>query len=210
MSSYAAAERAELVAALQAVPPGAPTLCAGWTALDLAAHVVARERRPDSTPGLLVPLLAPWAERVRAGYARTPYPELIQLIADGPPVISLFAIPGVDAVANFVEFLIHTEDVRRAQPGWTPRVLPPAEQDAVWTALRRTGRWAYRRCPVGVVLATPDGRRHSVGAHDPQVTLTGEPAELLLHSSGRGEHARIEVEGPDDAVRRFQAVKLGL
>jgi uncharacterized protein (TIGR03085 family) len=210
MSSYAAAERAELVAALQAVPPGAPTLCAGWTALDLAAHVVARERRPDSAPGLLVPLLAGWTERVRAGYARRPYPELIQLIAAGPPITSPFAIPGVDAAANFVEYLIHTEDVRRAQPGWQPRELTPGEQDAVWGALGRTARWAYRRSPVGVVLATPDGRRHAIGTADPQVTLTGEPVELQLHASGRGEHALVEVDGPDDAVRRFQAVTLGL
>jgi uncharacterized protein (TIGR03085 family) len=210
MSSYAAAERATLAAALQAVPPSAPTLCEGWSALDLAAHIVARERRPDSGPGLLVPAFASWTERVRAGYARRPYPELIQLIAQGPPWSSPFAIPGVDAAVNLTEFFVHTEDVRRAQPGWEPRDLEPGEQDAIWTGLARMGRLMFRRSPVGVVLTTPDGREHAIGTGQPQVTLRGEPAELLLHAVGRGEHARVTLDGPDDALRSFQAVKLGL
>jgi len=210
VSSHAAAERAALVTALQAVPAGAPTLCEGWTALDLAAHVVARERRADSTPGLLIPALAPWTERVRAGYAGRPYPELIQLIADGPPWTSLFAIPAVDAAANFSEFLIHTEDVRRAGPGWQPRELDGAERDAVWTGLRRSGRLMFRRSPVAVVLATPDGRRHAVGGEGPHVTLTGDPVELLLHASGRGEHAHVEISGSADAIQRFRQARLGL
>src|SRR5579859_4160339 len=37
--------------------PEAPTLCEGWLAADLAAHLVVRERRPDSGPGLVGPPL---------------------------------------------------------------------------------------------------------------------------------------------------------
>ena len=33
----------------------APTLCEGWSTADLAAHLVVRERRPDSGPGLVWP-----------------------------------------------------------------------------------------------------------------------------------------------------------
>ena len=196
--------------ALEDVPATAGTLCAGWTALDLAAHVVARERRPDSTPGLVLPLLAGWTDRVRAGYARRPYPELIRLIAEGPPRTSLFALPGVDAAANLTEFLVHTEDVRRAQPGWTPRDLDPGLREAVWTGLRRSGRLLLRRCPVGVVLATDGGRRHVARTGDPAVTLTGAPEELLLLVAGRSGHARVEVTGPDDAVAAFRRAPLGL
>ena len=210
MGSHAAAQRAELVTALQAVPPGAPTLCSGWTALDLAAHLVARERRPDSTPGLMIPALAGWTDRVRGTYARRPYPELIDLIAGGPPWTSLFALPGVDAAANLTEFVIHTEDVRRAQPGWEPRELDGELRDALWTSLRRSARLFFRRAPVAIVLARPDGQQLAVGGGGPHVRVTGEPEELLLLAGGRRDHARLEVDGPDDAVRRFQEMHLGL
>jgi len=212
--SHAAAERVELVRALQSVPPGAPTLCEGWTALDLAAHLVARERRPDSGPGLIVPALAWWTDRVRAGYARRPYPELIDLVASGPPRTSFFAVPGVDAALNFVEFLVHTEDVRRAQPEWEPRDLDPELREAVWSGLRRQGRLYFRRSPVGVVLVRPDGAELTFGPRDAdpgtRVRLTGEPAELLLLATGRRRHARVTVDGDPDAVRRFEDAHLGL
>lgn len=212
MASFAAEQRAELVAALRAVPASAPTLCEGWTALDLAAHVVARERRPDSTPGLLVHALAGWTDRVRAGYALRPYPEVIQLVADGPPVLSVFAIPGVDAAANLGEFLIHTEDVRRAQPGWAPRPLRDDVRDAVWNGLRRGSRLYFRRTPVRLVLARPDGQEIVVGQgrSGPGVRLAGEPEELLLLASGRRAHARVSVDGPAEAVQQFTAMRLGL
>src|SRR5689334_6927919 len=88
-----ALERARLADALEAAGPAAPTLCAGWTALDLAAHLAARERRPDSTPGLLLRPLAGWTEHVRAGYARRPFAELVHLVRTGPPPTSPFALP---------------------------------------------------------------------------------------------------------------------
>lgn len=217
MVSHAAAERAEFVAALQAVPAGAPTLCAGWTALDLAAHVVARERRPDSTPGLMIPALAGWTDRVRNGYARRPYPELIELVAGGPPRTSLFALPGVDAAANFGEFLIHTEDVRRAQPGWEPRDLDADRREAAWSAVRRGSRLYFRKVPVALVLARPDGAdgtEIAAGARNAAdgepVRVVGEPEELLLLAAGRRTHARVTVTGHPDAVRLFEATPLSL
>jgi uncharacterized protein (TIGR03085 family) len=222
VTSYAARERAELVAALRAVPENAPTLCAGWTARDLAAHLVARERRPDSTPGLLVPALARWTERVRAGYARRPYLELIDLIASGPPLTSPFALPGVDAAANLAEHLVHVEDVRRAQPGWAPRELDPAEQEAIWASLRSRGRMFFRSAPATIVLARPGdpagpgcpdgatGEGATVAGQGPEVTITGEPLELLLYAFGRREQAVVELTGPDNAVAAVQEMKLGI
>lgn len=209
MTTFAAVERTHLVEALRAVPADGPTLCEGWTAQDLAAHLVARERRPDSGPGLMLPALAGWTERVRSGYARRPYSELIDLIASGPPWTSPFALPGVDATVNFTEHLIHTEDVRRAEPGWIPRELPADELEAIWKSLRSRGRLLFRSAPVAVVLALPDGRRQAVAGDGPHVTLTGDPMELLLYASGRTGHALVEVTGPDDAVRRFTQMRLG-
>ena len=57
MTSHSAAEREALADALASAGPDAPTLCEGWTAHDLAAHLIAREHRPDSTPGIYANML---------------------------------------------------------------------------------------------------------------------------------------------------------
>ena len=41
-----------------------------------------------------------------------------------PGRLSPFALPGVDKLLNTTEYVVHHEDVRRAQPGWEPRALP--------------------------------------------------------------------------------------
>ena len=41
-------ERAALCDTLAAVGAEAPTLCEGWLTADLAAHLLAREKRPDA------------------------------------------------------------------------------------------------------------------------------------------------------------------
>src|ERR1700735_4322129 len=46
-------ERATLCDLLVELGPDAPTLCEGWTTADMAAHLVVRERRPDSGTGLV-------------------------------------------------------------------------------------------------------------------------------------------------------------
>ena len=58
-------ERQTLCDLLVELGPEAPTLCAGWATADLAAHLVVRERRPDSGPGLVWPPLAGHTDKVR-------------------------------------------------------------------------------------------------------------------------------------------------
>src|SRR3954465_14194619 len=114
MSRYAQIERAALADALLAVGPSAPTLCEGWTTSDLAAHVVARDRRPDAAPGVMIKALSGWTERVRIGYRdRHTFGALVGIVRETPKW-SLAAIGPFDEVINAVEFFIHTEDVRRA------------------------------------------------------------------------------------------------
>ena len=48
------AERAALCDLFVQVGPAAPTLCEGWATYDLAAHLVIRERKPLSGPGLVM------------------------------------------------------------------------------------------------------------------------------------------------------------
>ncbi|WP_298802935.1 TIGR03085 family metal-binding protein [uncultured Pseudokineococcus sp.] len=204
-----ATERAALVAELRRCGPDAPTLCAGWSARDLAAHLVVRERRPDAALGLVLPPVAGHAERVRAGLASRPFADLVDLVASGPPRLSPFALPGVDRAVNTGEHFVHAEDLRRAgdEPA-PPRDLPAEVRRALWAGLRGRAVLLYRRSPVGVVLETPEGRvvarRAPEGAGT--VVLRGDVGEVLLHSFGREAVARVEVEGSPEDVRALAGV----
>jgi uncharacterized protein (TIGR03085 family) len=209
-ASHSAQERAALADALAAAGSDAPTLCTGWTARDLAAHLVARERRPDSAPGILVPALSGWTERVRRDYARRPFEHLVDRFRSGPPALSWAALPGVDSATNLTEHFVHCEDVRRAAPGWAPRELPPERQEALWRVLRGRGRWFFRKSPVGVRLADLGGQEVTARDREPVVVVRGAPAELVLFAFGRKEHAEVALEGPEDAVARLRATELGV
>jgi uncharacterized protein (TIGR03085 family) len=109
-------ERAALVETMRTVGPEAPTLCGDWTTRDLTAHLVVREGRLDATPGIAVPFLAGYTEKVRRQAAEsTDWEVLLDKVASGPPLYSPFKI--FDPVANMGEMFIHHEDVRRAQVG---------------------------------------------------------------------------------------------
>ncbi|MFF4352373.1 TIGR03085 family metal-binding protein [Streptomyces sp. NPDC001530] len=211
MSTHAKRERLLLADLLEAVGPDAPTLCEGWNTRDLAAHVVVRERRADAAGGILIKQLAPRLERVMAEFAEKPYEELIQLIRTGPPRFSPFSLKQIDEASNTIEFYVHTEDVRRAQPDWTPRELDPVFQDALWSRLERTARLTGRGAPTGLVLRRPDGQTAVAHRGTPVVTVTGEPSELLLFAYGRQKVADVELEGDKDAIATLHETKqLGL
>jgi len=210
MSTHAKRERLLLADLLEAAGPQAPTLCDGWTARDLAAHVVVRERRMDAAGGIVLGVLRNRLERVQAEFAAKPYEELIQLIRTGPPRVSPFGLKQLDEAANTVEFYIHAEDVRRAQPDWSQRELDPVFADVLWSRTEKTARLMGRRSPVGLVLRRPDGRTAVAHKGIPVVTVTGEPGELLLFSAGRQDAARVDIDGDKDAVTRVRTAELGV
>lgn len=207
MTTHAQRERLLLADLLESTGPDAPTLCDGWRTRDLAAHVVVRERRGDAAAGIVVPRLAERLERVRGEYAQRPYAELIRLIRTGPPRLSPFALKQLDEASNTVEFYVHTEDVRRAQPDWTPRELDGVFQDALWSRLERSARLMGRGTPTGLVLRRPDGQTAVAHRGTPVVTVTGEPSELLLFSYGRQDAADVQLEGEKDAVAKLHETK---
>ena len=204
---YARDERLALSARLDQAGPRQPTLCQGWTTLDLAAHLVLREHRPDAGLGLLGGPLAAHTRRVQRRLAgRMPYPWLVQMFRAGPPRFSLFALPGADERANVVEYFVHHEDVRRAQPGWEPRKIDPGLTEVLWARLRMA-RFMLRKAPVGVELARDDKPepagsrvRITAKARTPVVTVTGAPAELTLWVFGRTAAARVRLDGGEDAI----------
>jgi uncharacterized protein (TIGR03085 family) len=207
MSTHAKRERLLLADLLEASGPDAPTLCEGWTTRDLAAHLVVRERRPDAAGGIVIKQLAPRLERVMDEMRAKPYEELIQLIRTGPPRFSPFSLKQIDEASNTVEFYVHTEDVRRAQPDWTPRELDAVFQDTLWSRLERMARMLGRGAPTGLVLRRPDGQTAVAHRGTPVVTVTGEPAELLMFAHGRQGAARVELDGDVDAIAKARGTK---
>ncbi|WP_043675285.1 TIGR03085 family metal-binding protein [Streptomyces xylophagus] len=207
MSTFAKRERLLLADLLETTGPDAPTLCEGWQTRDLAAHVVVRERRADAAGGIMIKQLAPRLERVMTEFAAKPYEELIQLIRTGPPRFSPFQLKQLDEASNTVEFYVHTEDVRRAQPEWTPRELDPVFQDALWSRLERMARLMGRTAPTGLVLRRPDGQTAVAHKGAPVVTVTGEPSELLMFAHGRQSVAKVELDGDENAIAKLQEAK---
>lgn len=205
MTTLAQDERARLADELEAAGPDAPTLCTGWTARDLAAHVVVRERRPDAAPGIRIGRLAGHTRAVQADVAAsTPWPDLLAKVRQRSP----FLVGPMDDWFNTTEFFVHTEDVRRAQPGWTTLPVDGRREGVLWRVLRRTGRAFFRNATVGVVLQLPDGRTHTVRDGSPAATITGPASELLLYAYGRRGVARVEVTGDTAAVRALRGTDL--
>jgi uncharacterized protein (TIGR03085 family) len=207
---YSRDERLALCATLEQVGPDAETLCAGWTARDLAAHLVLRERRLDAAAGIPGGPLAGYTARVQRRLAeRTPFAELIETIRTGPPKLSIYGVPGLDERINTVEFFIHHEDVRRGQPDWKPRDLPGGLSDELWGRLK-LARFLLRKVRVGVEYAREDGSagdgaapsyRMPIHRGTPVVTVIGTPAELTLFTAGRRGAARVRMDGTDAAVQ---------
>lgn len=211
MSTHAKRERLLLAELLETAGPDAPTLCEGWRTRDLAAHVVVRERRLDAAGGIVLGALRDRMERVQEEFAAKPYEELIQLIRTEPPKMSPYGIKQLDEAANTVEFFVHAEDVRRAQPDWTPRELDPVFENALWSRLEKAARLLGRKAPVGLVLRRADGQTAVARRGTPVVTVTGEPSELTLFTFGRQDTARVELEGDKDAVARLHEMgQLGM
>lgn len=213
MTAFARAERDALCDLLLEVGPDAPTLCEGWDARDLAAHLVVRERRPDASVGIIVPAMAGWTQKVQDDAARRPFPTLVEQVRSGPPVYSPFRLPGVDEQANLFEYLVHHEDVRRATPGWEPREIDPEMADLLWARLGRSGRLLWGKVPGGVVLHRTSTDPAVAPAHvrpgSDGVTITGDVVELVMHGFGRSE-AHVTVTGSDAAVAAYEGARRGL
>ena len=210
-------ERLALCASLEQTGPAAPTLCDGWTALDLAAHLVLRERRPDAGAGIMIGPLAGYTKRVQQGLTmKESFEGLVGAIRNGPPRMSFFSLPGVDERANLVEFFVHHEDIRRGTPGWAERKVTPALSEALWGRLGMA-RFILRKAPVGVELVRDDistdpgqGRvRITAKARTPVVTVTGPPGELALWTSGRRDAAQERLDGTEAAVRTLSGFRWG-
>src|SRR5437764_9228951 len=190
-----AQERRELCDLLDELGPSVPTLLEGWTAHDLAAHIVIRERDLLAGPCLVLPGpfqgFAEW-RRVRLAESKD-FAWLVARIRSGAPV-GFFRIGWVRSFPNLNEFFVHHEDVRRAN-GLGPRRLPPAMDVALWRNVRRGGRYLSRRLHAAGLETEWSGtdERVTVRPGEPTARLSGAPGELLLYVFGRQAAAQGEV-----------------
>ncbi|NBX70960.1 MAG: TIGR03085 family protein [Actinobacteria bacterium] len=207
--NWARIERESFADTLVSVGPDAPTLCSGWNARDLAAHVVLRERRPDAAVGIMVPFLSNYTESVRKNLLSNDWSELVNRVKLGPPNWNPMGWSSLDNVVNLFEFFVHHEDVLRAAPNWQPRNLSVELCEALMDRLHDTAWLLWRRARVGVILT--DGASSIVAKRPPKgagiVTVSGSVADLVLRSYGRSE-VNIDVDGARHDLELFALTDL--
>jgi uncharacterized protein (TIGR03085 family) len=195
MASFAREERSALVRLLRETGPDAATLCTGWMTLDLAAHLVTRERQPLAGPGLLIKRLHPLTAALERRAKQRGYETLLEQIEAGPPPWTPAGwSPRLDSAMNLAEFFVHHEDVRRPCEQ-SPRRLPEGESEALARTARTLARLIARRARARLTLA-PSGREAcTVGRGHREATVHGEVGEIVLWLFGRHSVAQVSIDG---------------
>ena len=202
-------ERHALCDTALALGPDVPTLCGDWTARDLVAHLLVRENSMIGAAGITFSPLAGLTERAMARAARAPFPDMVTKLYD--PGLTPYRLPGVERLTNLLEYFVHHEDLRRAQPGWEPRELPAADEDELWKLLPGSAKLATRKVGLPIVVRRSDrpGREATVRKGDDPVVVTGRPSELVLFFFGRDQLDGVTFDGPPAATTRLQEAERG-
>jgi uncharacterized protein (TIGR03085 family) len=200
------AERAALCDTLERLGPDAPTLCEGWTTADLAAHLVVRERKPLTAPGIV--LGGPFASYTTSAMEKEKakgYAVLLATLRGGPPGFMKSTMAGVNVNENWV----HHEDVRRAN-GDAPRPEDPDTAAILAGVIKRTGKFGTRRIkPCGLALDLPDEMIILRAGH-PTAVMHGAIGECVLYLAGRRDAAVVTLDGDPAAIETLRTVKLGI
>ena len=211
--TFDARERLALCDLFEELGATAPTLLDGWTAKDLAAHIVLRERDVIAGPCLVLPgPFQRFAERRRVRLSEhSEFGWLVARIRSGPPP-GPFRIGWVRSFPNLNEFFVHHEDLRRAN-GRGPRdSLTPALEAALWRNVSTGSRYLSRRlhgAGLEIRWAGTD-ELMTVRNAEPMARLSGTPGELLIYLFGRQAAARVEVTGSKDAVAAVRRTHFGM
>ncbi|MEP9365523.1 TIGR03085 family metal-binding protein [Nocardioides sp. CN2-186] len=208
-TSLARRERIALCDLALVLGEDAPTLCSGWDARDLVAHLLLREHRPLAGAGITIGAMSRFTDRQMARYRQQDFGVLVEKLRT--PGFTPFAIPAVERLANTMEYVVHHEDLRRGQPDWQPRDLDPADDQELWAMLRKGASFAGRKLPVPTVIrraGTDEVATAKKG--EGTVTITGAPVELVLFLFGRSCASDLVFDGPDDAVAAVRNADLGI
>lgn len=200
--TVAQSERQALADFLLSAGPHEPTLCEGWSTLDLAVHLVLREHRPDAAAGMFISAASGHLAKVTESYRQRPYEQLVQAFRSGPPVWNPMRL--ADRFVNTAENFVHHEDARRGRGGAAPRDLDAETLAALWGVVSQSARFFLRNSPVQVRLVRADNGATPPRSNGPTatggdprggcVTVTGDAGELLLWLYGREAAAQVTVE----------------
>lgn len=203
-------ERADLCDLALQVGEAEPTLCGDWTVKDLVVHLLVRERSPAAA-GIVLSPLAKLTDFESRRFARHDFAVLVEKLRRGPPRYSPYAVPRVDKLFNTLEYYVHHEDIRRAQPGWEPRTLTDYQQKLLWKMISVGGKGLVRGAAAGVTIENSVTTSRVVLKDAPiSVTVSGLPGEIVLFLYGRKPQARVELSGPDEAVAALRGSSLGI
>ncbi|MDO7869377.1 TIGR03085 family metal-binding protein [Nocardioides jiangxiensis] len=207
--SPARLEREQLCDLALATGPDAPTLCGEWDVRHLMAHLLVRDRQPHNAVGIVA---RAFASRHDDAVARVAGEDFATTVGAVRAARSPLALPGVDVLANTIEYFVHHEDIRRrAGAAWSPRELPDATVKALWRALPLVGRLIVRDADIPIQLRRTDtGATLQLRRGPHPVVLVGEVAELVLYLYGRGSVADVAFEGPDAHITALKSADLGL
>lgn len=200
MTNFARAERLSVAALLREVGPDAPTLCEGWTTLDLAVHLVIRDRYPAALPANAsgkagkVEFFAKRTAAREAELKDLPWDKLVGMVAAGPGVLSPMGWTPVDVLTNTGEFYVHHEDIRRARKGWEPRNILPELEAQLWNVCKPLAHSpSVRKDGPLIVCAPGHGELHVGNTDEGAAVLEGKPSELVLFLFGRRDHAQVSL-----------------
>jgi uncharacterized protein (TIGR03085 family) len=209
MTRLAQTERAALCDLALQVGEDQPTLCEGWDVKDLVVHLLVREGSPAAL-GIVVPAMEKLTDRASRRVGKRDFTVLVEKLRKGPPLYSPYAVPKLDQMLNALEYFVHHEDIRRAQPNWAPRDLGDDVEKTLWSMAKTAGKGLARNIPVGVTAENATtGSRVRMSTGSPEVTIRGLPSEVLLYLFGRKAQARVELIGDDDAVAALSGTSLG-
>jgi uncharacterized protein (TIGR03085 family) len=205
--NYAQIERQELCDLFESVGPDHPTLCEGWSAADLAAHLVLRENSLKAVglvaPGFLAKKLAKATKKLAK---KKSFEELVDKVRSGPP----FYLKRFDEAMNLFEFFVHHEDVRRGGSEFIPRTDINDLENVLWAKQERFSKLLVRRLKdVDITLIRPSGEKIYLGGGGKSVVLEGTPGEIGLFLFGRREHSEVKLTGDPKAVDEIKTGKLG-
>lgn len=202
-------ERAALCDLALRVGENQPTLCGDWTVKDLVVHLLVREGSPAAV-GITVPLLSKVTDLASNRIGSKDFEALVERLRKGPPIYSPLRVSKVDKLLNTIEYFVHHEDIRRAQPTWEPRMLSEYQEKVLWKMISFAGRRMVRSAKVGVVLERSDtNERATLKQSESSVVVRGLPGELVVFLYGRGAQARVELDGTDADIAELAGTNLG-
>lgn len=221
-------QRQRLCDLLESLTPAqftAETLCEGWDAGHIAAHLLVREREPLPAVGIVVPPLSGMHDSRVAARREDGQARLVSDLRDGPPVWMRLPIARDIQVT---EDWIHGQDVARGGAAEVEgtRLSPDdgtADPDVaarLWKGISRYAPLTLRGVDVGGVVDLTDGQTHRTFKVGGQVarpapgspadaTVSGPVGELILYAVGR-DAAEVAFDGREDLVAALQGADRGV